>query len=55
MKKLLCCFFALSLFLTITTPAMAYSESSLSDSMKTELVKALEIVEQEKDKFKENL
>ncbi len=52
MKKLLCCFFALSLFLTITTPAMAYSESSLSDSMKTELVKALEIVEQEKDKFK---
>ena len=52
MKKLLCCFLALSLFLTITTPAMAYSESSLSDSMKTELVKALEIVEQEKDKFK---
>jgi len=47
MKKLLCCFLAPSLFLTITTPAMAYSESSLSDSMKTELVKALEIVEGE--------
>lgn len=51
MKKIFCCFLALSLFLTITSPAMAFSESNLSDSVKTELTNALEIVEQEKDKF----